>query len=218
MLLQIEFVIDSYDRSPNIVAGLLFFIGGIILMKLAGSNKASVSGFNLHASRGKLELLFKKITYSLGVFFIFLSVIIFFGFVDMPTRNIESENVEEIPDEEGYGDMPVIRLPRNYFERAAHEYENYTLFAKSFDHESNAVKLVSKLDMYNIRNVNIFKIQCDSFPKVRGEYFVFLGRRCNSLSSIKRYEKKYETMFKGDDFIDLKIIKWEKAMSKYTSY
>lgn len=68
--------------------------------------------------------------------------------------------------------------------------------------------MVSTLDRYNIRGVEYFQKQCDTVNLVGGQYFVFLGRKCTSLKSIETYETKYETMFREEDFVDLKIVKF----------
>ena len=108
----------------------------------------------------------------------------------------------------GYGELPIVRVERNCFARGSHEYENYTLFAGSFDFEESAVRMVSTLDRYNIRDVEYFQKKCDTVNLVGGQYFVFLGRKCTSLKSIETYEQKYETMFREEDFVDLKIVKF----------
>lgn len=120
----------------------------------------------------------------------------------------DKKTKDELTRKGGYGDLPIIRIRRNCFDRDSHEYENYTLFAGSFDYEENAIRLVSTLDRYNIRDANFYPLQCDSIKMVGGKYFVFLGRKCQTLKSVQQYEQKYETMFREEDYVDLKIVKF----------
>ena len=161
---------------------------------------------------------FKNISYA-SIFMFFIALIAALTTTNENGFFVELEDMESVEDQQerekdfltpkgGYGALPIVRVDRNCFARGSHEYENYTLFAGSFDYEESAIRMVSTLDRYNIRGVEYFQKQCDTVNLVGGQYFVFLGRKCTSLKSIETYETKYETMFREEDFVDLKIVKF----------
>lgn len=214
----------QYFSNPGWAKLALGFLG-IAIITFFGSvfQKATVFKYGViqgSQSREAREARsgFKNISYVL-LFLFFVAFILALTTTNENGFFVELEDTESDEDEQtraedfltpkgGYGNLPIVRIDRNCFARGAHEYENFSLFAGSFDYEESAVRMVSTLDRYNIRDVEYFQKLCDTVNLVGGKYFVFLGRRCTTLKSIEQYEQKYETMFREEDWVDLKIVKF----------
>ncbi len=220
MLLIIDSIFEYYYKNPIVFTFFLLFVGGGTLILYSNAQKASAAGINLHTSKSKPANFRKTIAFCIGGLMILISILVAIGYIPIDVKNLapnspaSPQRIVSIGNEiGGFGELPIIRIDRKCFDRTAHEYENYVLFGGNFKNEIDAMKRVSTLDAYNIRNVNYFERKCDSIPMIGGLYFVLLGRRCTSLASVQRYEKKYETMFTGTDSMDLKIVKWEDGIT-----
>jgi hypothetical protein len=225
VLLYFDFITKHYYKNPEVFIFLILFAAAIGLIIYSNAHKVSTKAGEIHSSKSKPANSRKEIVFYFGLILIVIALFILTGWIPVytkrpvPTLPTNQERVVNIQREiGGYGNLPILRIKRNCFKRASHEYENYSLFAGNFKNKIDAMNRVSTLDAYNIRGVETYEKLCDTIPMIAGEYFVFLGRRCTSLSSIQRYEKKYETMFRTNDTIDLKIVKWEKETAIYTYY
>ncbi len=209
-----DFLIESFSDRDRIISVVILLGFGYFLIVKAKTHKITTQLGDVVASKSIQAKKINVILVGLGILMIIIAIALLFkvdkrlGFKDVE-QDIEEEKIrEELTSKGGYGDLPIVRIDRNCFARGSHEHENYSLFAGSYNFEESAARMVSTLDRYNIRDVEYFQKQCDTVHLVGGQYFVFLGRRCTTLKSIQQYETKYETMFREEDFVDLKIVKF----------
>jgi len=163
----------QYFSNPGWAKIGLGFLG-IVIITFVGSvfQKATVFKHGViqgSQSREAREARsgFKNISYA-SIVLSFMALIAALTTTNENGFFVELEDIESVEDEQrkaddlltakgGYGDLPIIRVSRNCFGRASHEYENYTLFAGSYDYEESALRMVSRLDRYNIRDVEYFQ-------------------------------------------------------------
>lgn len=108
--------------------------------------------------------------------------------------------------------FPIVNIPRKCLPTKFHEYENYTLIAGDFDNDTLAMEVKKAMDYFNIKNQGHFTLRCnpDDVYGIEGKYLLFVGRNFTSLNSAKNKKKKYEDIFRNNEYwTNLRIVKFE---------
>lgn len=108
-------------------------------------------------------------------------------------------------------DFPIVSIPRKCLPTKFHEFENYTLIAGNFSNDTIALEKTKVMNYFNIRNQGHFTLRCnpEEIYGIEGKYLLFVGRNFTSLPSAKNKKKKYEDIFKKNEYwTDLRIVKF----------